>query len=422
VSALRAVGGYFGGAKGAANPFSTDIRDANGQSVGGYTAQVMGPHTQMPIPGLLNPYDQTYDKMAMGELGAERKALLTPFSATVNTGPAPEMPKPEDLPKTDFSKADAALEAMRPIEMSEQAMMRSPGDEGLGTMLMHMGAGALGGRQHARDEIRDEQDKFDEKMSRFNAAIYQNEMGKAQVAHSEAVAQVQQNNEYNLNNWKVAYDRWSKNSNIDISGTNAVITQRDDKNGTMSVRTLPIQSAVDAAIAHDAAGVFQTMGGRQLAAQSQITGMTNALMGRLAINQMMGNGGANGVADAGAAAAPAFYGTFIARNGLTGDLLGPDGAKSLEQSTQKTLIGQGLQPGTREYMDRHDRIIATEIAKLGLKDPNMMQRIMTVGAPADTFNNMSRYYGRNESTRTDGMGRTSTSTTYDGSAADIFGD
>jgi hypothetical protein len=433
-TALKAIGGYFGGWKGSENPFRTDIADANGQTPGGYVQQVMGKDTKLLAP-FVNPYDPSYDQAAMGMLGKERQALMTPFSATINTGPAPEMPKPEPLPTTDFSKADAALEAMRPVEMSEkermsrerdgffkgiaQAMMRTPGDEGIGTFLLRLGAGALGGKMAAKDEIRDEQSKFDDKMARFNAAIYQNEMGKAQTAHQDAVAQVQQNNQYNLANWQVAYNQWTKNSSIDISGTNAVITQRDDKTGTMSVRTVPIQSAVDAAIAQQGAQLFQHMGGMQFAGNQLVASQNNALVGRAAIAAMQ-NSSDNAEKDGAAAAAPAFYATNIVQNGQMGDLLGADGAKSLEDNVSKRLIGMGLQPGTKEWIDRHDRLASVEIAKLGLADPGMMQKMMQVGGVSRSFQALDALQSAKTRTATDAQGRTTTSTTMN--ASDVFDD
>jgi len=428
----RAVGGYFGGAAGAANPFG-GLSDGN-MSVGSYVQRVLGPDTGLPAP-FLNPYNPAFDMGALSAVGRERQALMTPFSASLDIGPPPEMPKPEALPTTDFSKSDAALEAMRPIEMSEkerltrerdgfwkgisQAMMHSSGNEGLGTFLMRMGGAALGGRMQARDEIRDEQDKFEEKMARFNAAVFQNELNKANVHAHEAQAQVQQNNDYNLTNWKAAYQRWLGAGSIDVSGTNAVVTRKDPKTGQLSVNTIPIQGAVDAAIAQQTAQIFQSMGGRQMAGNQQITGMTNAIIGRAAIASM--SGGATAESDGAAAAAPAFYGTFIATHGLTPDLLGPNAAKSLEESVQKQLMSMQLVPGSKEYIDRHDRLVAVELAKLGLADPKMMQKMMQVGGSASSFEQMGRYYGRSERTSTNAKGQTTSSTTYDGDASDIFG-
>lgn len=432
-TALKAIGGYFGGAAGAANPFNPNLKDANGQSVGGYTMQVLNGKTPLPAP-FLNPYDPSYDQAAMGMLGKERQALLTPFSATVNTGPAPDVPTPQALPTTDFSKSEADLQAMKPVEMSAkeqlsrqrdgfwtgiaQAMLKSPGDEGLGTFLMRLGAGAMLGRQQANSDIRAEQSKFDDKMAQWQAAVYRNDLGEANTKQQEATAQIAQNNQYNLLKWQTAYNQWTKNSNIDISGTNAVITERDPQKGTMSVRTVPIQSAVDAAIAQQGGQLFQHMGGMQMAGNQQITSMTNAIIGRQAIETMSGAGGNANEKDAAAAAAPAFYGTFIAQNGLTGDLLGPDGAKSLEDNVKKQLMGMQLIPGSKEWLDRHDRLVATEIAKLGLANPQIMQKMIQVGAPASSFQANQDLQSRTTSTTVNAKGQPSTRTSMN--ASDVF--
>lgn len=428
---LRAIGGYFGGAAGAANPFST-LADANGQTVGGYVQQVLNGKTPLPAP-FLNPYDPAYDQMALQAIGDERQALLTPQEFTINRGPPPEMPKPEAIPQTDFSKVQESLNRMRPVEMSQkealqreregffsgiaQAMMKSPGNEGLGTFLMRMGGAALAGRMGAKDEIRREQDRFEDKMAQYQAAVLNENMAEATTHAREAQAQIEQVNRYNLVNYQQAYDRWKGNGSIDVSGTNAVITQTDE-GGTTTVRTVPIVSAVDAAIAKQTADLFTGMGGRQFAGNQQITSMTNALIGRQAIESMSG-GADQAQKDAAAAAAPAFYGTFIAQNGLVGDLLGPDAAKSLDETVNKQLMQSGLALGSKEWIDRHDRLVATELAKLGLADPKIMQKMVQVGAPAQSFMANEAVQGARTRYSTDAKGRQSQSTTM--AASDIFG-
>lgn len=384
---------------------------------------------------MTNPYDPRYDQAAMGQLDAQRQALMTPWSINTNVGPAPELPTPEPLPTTDFSAADAALEQLRPIEMSEkekltrerdgyfsglaQAMMNMPDNEGLGTFFMRLGGAALGGRMQARDEIRREADKFDEKMARFNAAIYENEMGKAQTYAREATAQVQQNNQFNHDKWTLSYNRWLGNGKVDISGTTAVITTTDEQ-GNRSVRGVPIGPAVDAAIAGQKADLFSSVGARAMAGNNQITGMTNAIVGRAAIEAMSGGGGTGSAAerDAAAAAAPAFYGTFIATNGLTADLLGAEGAQSLEKSVQQQLQGLQLIPGSKEYLERHDRIVANELAKLGIADPKIMQKMIQVGGTASSFEALDAVQSRKQRTSTNARGQTTTTTTMN--ASDIF--
>lgn len=430
----KAAGGYFAGKAGADNPFGS-ASDGN-NTTGQYVQRVLGPDTKLPFPAV-NAYNPGYDQAALAQVGAERKALMTPFSASVNVGPAPVMPKPEDLPKTDFSQEDAALQALRPVEMTDKekmqrqradffegmgkAMASMSGNEGIGTFLMKLGGGALMGKAQAMNEIKDEQSKFDDKMARFNQLVYLNKASEAATVHQEAVAQVQQNNNYNADNWKMAYDRWSKNGNIDISGTNAIISQTDDKTGIKTVRTLPIAGAVDAAMAQQRAQIFQGMSGRSEVGNEQITSMTNAITGRVAIATMLGHSGAGqSEQDAAATAAPAMYGTYIATHGLTADVLGPDGAKSLEQSVQKQLQQQMMMPGSKEYTDRHDQIVATELTKLALANPSMMRSMVKAGGSMHSFMAAQALQHSRETTRTDSKGQTTTSTTQP-MAADIFG-
>ena len=429
-TAARAVGGYFGGAAGAANPFGT-ISDGN-NTVGQYTQRVLGPDTKLPFPAL-NPYDQRYDRAAMGQLDAEQKALMTPSHFSVaGPGPAPELPKPEAIPTTDFSASDAALADMKPVEITAkeqmqiqrkdffqglaQAMANSPGNEGLGTFLMHLGAGALAGKAAASDEIKHEQDKFDDKMARYQAAVYQNDLAKAQTIHQEATAQVAQNNQFARDNWTVAYDNWKgAGGSVNISGTNAVVT-RKDTNGNITVDTLPIASAVGAAMAQQRANLFSSIGGRVFAGNQQIAGMANSLAARAAIQQM--NGGPSKVSDAAAAAAPAMYATWLTTHGGVGDVIGADGLKSLEQSIQQQIPPQ-ITAGSKEWIDRHDNIMANELTKLAVASPDIMKKMMAAGSAMPSQMSADALSAAKTRTATDARGQTTTSTTAP-AAADIF--
>jgi hypothetical protein len=427
----RAVGGYFGGAAGAANPFGS-LSDG-GTTVGEYTQRVLNGDTKLPFPAL-NPYDPTMDQNALAEIENERKALMQPSHFSVaGPGPAPELPKPEALPTTDFSQADADLQKLKPIEMSAkesltrerdgffkgiaQAMMNMPANEGLGTFFMRLGGAALGGREQARDEIRKEQDKFDDKMAQFQAAVYQNDLAKAQTLHGEAVAQVNQNNQYARDNWSVAYDQWKGAGGVvNISGTNAVVT-RKDANGNMTADVLPIAGAVNAAIAQQRAQMFGSIGGRQFAGNQQITAMTNALSARAAIESM--SGGASKESDAAVAAAPAMYSTFLVTHGGVGDVIGADGLKSLEQNIQKQLVQSQIVPGSKDYIERHDQMMATELTKLAIASPDIMKKMMQAGSAMGSFKAAEALDASKTSTRTDDRGRTTTTTSAP-AAADMF--
>jgi hypothetical protein len=270
----------------------------------------------------------------------------------------------------------------------------------------------------ADDDIQAEQDKFDTKMAQFRAAVFQNEMGKAAVHAREATAQVEQNNNFAMNKWKVAYDQWKgATGSVDISGTNAVVTRRGP-DGSITTNVLPIPGAVNAFIAKQRADVFQSVGGRQFAGNQQIAGMENALVGRMAVQQMQG-GATSNEADAAATAAPAAYATFLTTHGGVADVLGPDGAKSLEESVQKQLMGQQLVPGSKEWIDTHDRIVATELTKLGIASPDIMKKMMQAGAAMSSFRALDDVNSGRQSTRTDPKTGLAT-TTSQMKATDVF--
>ena len=414
----KAAGGYFGGAKGAANPFGS--ASDGGTTTADYVSRVTGQMT--------NPYDPSYDIAALGEINKEGQALMQPSHFSVaGPGPAPELPKPIDVPKTDFSQADQALAAMQPVAMTEkeklqrerrgffsglaQAMMSTPANEGLGSFFMRLGGGALAGRQAAEDQIQKEADRFDDKMAAYHAAVFQNDMVKAKVAHDEAAQQVEQTNQYNRDNWTVKYNDWKgAGGTVDISGTNAVI-QRRDQNGNVSVDVLPIASAVNAALAQQRANLFSSMGGRTMAGNQQITAYSNALVARQAISTMAGGASNQAEKDAAATAAPAMYATFLTTHGGVADVIGADGMKSLEDSINKQLLQSQMIPGSQQYVERHDQMMATELTKLALADPQIMNKMMVAGKAMGSFNAAEALGKATTRTATDAKGQTTTSTT-----------
>lgn len=421
----RAVGGYFGGAAGAANPFSASIKDANGMSVGGYTAKVLHPDTQLPFPAI-QPYDASYDNKALGELNRAEQLAMTPFSTSFNRGPMPELPTPEAAPKTDFSKSDAALEQMRPVEMTEQDKLRRertgwfhglaqalatmPEGANLGTFFMRLGGATLGGRMGAREDNQEAQDRFEQKMAAFNAAVYNNELGKAKTIANEAQADVAQNNAHAMDKWKLAWDVWNKGNQVDISGTNVVARSLDPTTGQETVRVLPIGPAVQSAFARDRAQQYGSMGGRQYGGNQLIASQVNSFMANQAAAAL--TSGDQGTADAALTAAPAFYAVHVAKNGMAPELLGADEYAKLDASLDARLKTLNLMPGSPEYSEKKQQMLAEELTRVAIGSPEFLKKMSTLGRAADAFEATNRYYGRTENTRTDARGRTSRSTSY----------
>ena len=155
------------------------------------------------------------------------------------------------MPQTDFTEANAALEAMQPVEMTErdklkierrgffkgigQALMSMPEGAGLGNVLARLGGGALAGRMSGQDEVQARMDKFDDKMAAYKAAVYQNRMAEAQVHGKEAADNVQQMNQWALTKWNTTYQQWSKDNQVDVTG-DAVVSTRQGKDGKIRSR------------------------------------------------------------------------------------------------------------------------------------------------------------------------------------------
>ena len=430
----------------AGTPGRYNASDGNG-TVASHVEKMLAEHGQKALQALgqsvggalLNPFDPRYGKAALNQIDAAENAALTPFSTTWNQGAAPTMPEMEKLPTTDFSKADAALEALRPVEQSEKdklameregffggiakAMMSANPNDGFGTFLMRMGGAALGGKFAAKDEIRQRHDQFEEKMAKFNAAVYQNETGKAQTFAAEAKAQVQQNNQFALTKWQNAYQQWQQGSAVDISGSNVVRRTMDATTGQARVDIIPIAPAVKSAFAMQRAGQYTSVGSQAMQGASMVASATNGLVTGVAaqaLQQSMAGAGAPQEQAAAAAAAPAFYATHAVRMGQAQGLLGEQGYSTLMQDVKtrtKAMMDSGmLKP--EDVADTQQRMVAEELARLGLADPAFMQRLAQAGAGADMDVAVQRTYGARTRTSRDSRGRTTTTTT---SAAEVEG-
>jgi hypothetical protein len=131
------------------------------------------------------------------------------------------------------------------------------------------------------------------------------------------------------------------------------------------------------------------------------------------------SGGASKESDAAVAAAPAMYSTFLVTHGGVGDDIGADGLKSLEQNIQKQLVQSQIVPGSKDYIERHDQMMATELTKLAIASPDIMKKMMQAGSAMGSFKAAEALDASKTSTRTDDRGRTTTTTSAP-AAADMF--
>lgn len=419
-----AVAGYFGGGAAARNPFSTSMGDGN-LSVNQYVNRVLfgsgGQGGQPGTPGaLVNPFDPSYYNAAVGQLDRAQQAAMTPTKSVFAGEPMPELPKPEPMPKRDWTQADAALEALRPVEITEReqkdiqwknfwnglgrAMASSPNGEGLGSLLLRIGGGALMGKGAAGDEIQQRKDAYDQKLARFNAAIYEHDMAKAQATHNELVADWQANQSWIQNKYQQALGIWQSNTKVQLVGNQLINQHIDSKTGNITVTTTPVSSLVQADDARDRANLAMQAFGVENSANSQVAGIANRIQGQVVMGQaaqvLADQNSTQGERAAAAAFGPLPAIKYVVDKGMLASVLGPDEVESMNEDIITTLSGQGFMPGSKEYQNAY-REAAIGRMLVAVQDPATFQRLMQgFGSAAELYSSYDQFENAKTTART----------------------
>jgi murein DD-endopeptidase MepM/ murein hydrolase activator NlpD len=162
-----------------------------------------------PAPG----FDASPYQYAMRAQDAAAEMLMKPTSATFTETPLPDRPELEELPAPDYAAGDAAFSQTAPKNPFDdpkerrrlqkqqyfkgigQAMASLGGSEGIGTMLMRLGSGALMGRARGDELIDAKEDEFEQQMQLFNRALAAREDNKAVQIANVLHANIQQRNQ-----------------------------------------------------------------------------------------------------------------------------------------------------------------------------------------------------------------------------------
>lgn len=353
------------------------VEPSNGAAGGGGMAG--GPQ------GLANPFSaaEPYFQQAMGEVNKAEQAALTPFSTTTDVGQAPAMPDPILAPKTDWTAADAALEKLKPAEITEkekmrisrdgwlngigQALMRIPDGAGLGQVLAMVGGGALMGRAAGNAEVRARMDAFDEKMARYNVALADREVLKASTARQEAQQEAQTLNTFALQKWKTAYDQWVMDSTPTISGNNIIASKVVD--GKRIINVTPMEPMVKGAFAMQRAQLLTQMGGAAQQGAGMVAQAQNAyIMAQTAANMQNAQDPSAAIA-----AGPIMQSVAAVSGGYGPDIVGKDEYDALSKEAGRRAMQSGMAPGTEEYSVSVQNYIANEIARAALMGNKQVQ-------------------------------------------------
>jgi len=406
---VAAVGGYFGGAAGARNPFSTTIGDGN-LTMNEYVSRVLGQN-------LVNPFDPRMMGAAQQSLAASAQAANTPYYATQQGEPMPAMPEPTPVPKTDFAAADAALQALRPVEMTikeerdihwknfwgglGQAMMSSPEGEGLGSFFLRLGGAALAAKGQTGGEILAKREAYEAKLAKWQAALYEHNFQKAQMHQQELLLDWQANQQYVQKNYAVALANWEKGVTPQVSSDGSRISwiKTNPKTGATSIAIVPVTPVIAAEYGMRQANLFMQGFQVQNQANADVAGVANRVQGQLVMAQAAQTLASNAPdAEKAAAAAmgrmPAI--NYAVDTGQVASVVGPDEYERMTEEVMTTLTGLGFTPGTKEYTAAAKEAMVGRL--LGAtSDPATLQRLMdTMGPAANLYDTYDMYRRRTQ--------------------------
>ena len=315
-------------------------------------------------PSFVNPFDPAYVNQAVGEINKAEQASLQPQTFTLDRAPAPIMPELVTPAPTDFSKVDAAIDAMKPVALAEadrKALIRKNVFAGIaqglsslqdgasvGKVLAMVGAGALGGRSAGADEVNQRMHLFDEKMAQWQLLVANNEKTKAQTVAQEAQYMASQMNQRGLLEWQANYGQWQKDNNAQVVG-NMLISSKIGADGKQQITSTPIASAVHASAAMARANIYAGASGQFNQGNAMVAQATNGLIMAQTAAAMQSGGNADEQAAA-AMTGPAFLARSIVDGGQLPLVLdNPDDMAAFAKDAQRQAVQMGLTPTTKEY-------------------------------------------------------------------------
>lgn len=239
-------------------------------------------------------------KYAANLEGKAAQLEATPFSASFTQAALPDRPKPQEMAAPDFSAGNAAFEATRPKNPFDdpkeqvrvkrqqyfkgigQAMASLSGGEGIGTMLMKMGAGALVGRARGEEMIDDREAEFEKSMQEYNRALASRDDSQAIAAANVMNSNIQQRNQFAEAVWQDNVKQIEK-FQPNVVGNNLITYTKDPADpNKYTMTSTPIGFGIQANSLRTQANIGLQMGTAmaqhgQWAYQSQQTSARTAL-------------------------------------------------------------------------------------------------------------------------------------------------
>jgi hypothetical protein len=358
------------------------------------------------LGGFRTGFDPTYMQAALGELNKAQSAALQPASTSIDISGAPTVPdaqqvtrSPEEQAARD--KASAAIEALKPHEISDveatrirrngwlsgigQGLSRFQDGDSLGSLLAHMGGGALQGAAEGDKELQQRMDHHDELMARYNTAVANNSTADAQSLHQDMIHNTDVMNQNAMQKFSVANDRFFKFNNASVTPDGeAFMTSSLGPDGKVTMTRTPIPAAVASAFALRRASVMTNAFGVSNEAARQTSGAQNALvLGTAATAAAQTPTAQNGPQTAaGMTMGLATLATDVVAGGSASEIVGAEPYKTLADGVQKDLIARGILPGTPAYADAANQAMATKLVAMAGSDANFRKRLLESGGPA----------------------------------------
>lgn len=383
------------------------------------------------LPAFSNPFDPSASIAAGGLLDAGAKAAMQPESITQAFAPAPQLPEPKFAAAKDYTAQDAALAMLKPVELAEvqqekikrnsffqgiaQAMSSISPDAGLGQILLKLGAGALAGKAAAGNEIQARMDSFDEKMAKYNVAVYNNEAGRAdelyQVAQNEAAAM----NQFGMLKYQAAMQEYNKNNFVSVQG-DAIISSRTGADGKVTTTRTPFKAPIQAGLMAAKAGLMQNIGQQQFQGNSMVASAQNGLIAGMAAQEY--TLGLNQKASAANAAneralieLPGYVAGNVVGSGLAQSVIGDDKWEEFSTEADKRVQSMGLMLGSKEYAEAMQEVQATMLTTIAMAgDPGFNKRLFSAGNSAEQVLQGNRRAERKVTTRSSARGTTTSVT------------
>lgn len=389
--------------------------------------------------------------------------VMKPFSATYQTTPMPELPKPDLLQAPDYSAGDAAFASAQPKnpfggtpeEVSKNQLKMRRMDYfagmaealgsidwsrgvGLGELFAKIGAGALQGAKFGDKEVEQKMDKFDAAMQQYQLAVAQRDDTKARDAANIANQNITSLNQYKRDLWTTNVQEWQKFEPQVIDGV--LVTKTKLPGGQVQETHTPLDPAKQAAALYArannqiaAANAQNEYGYKVWSANRELSGaaLGYAMSDAMGQNNLQGRDGiaAFGLGEAANALAETgqWDGVIDRFNPGTDEA----GRTRSQQISDEAARQAGIQPGkapSEAQQSMMKAYISTQIisdmvnsghawALVGGWGKNQQKGAMKMNPAPEVTTSIiqQREADRKVTTRTDAKGRTTTTATGDSS-------